>query len=475
MRMESLQKVLFGVGVAMLCFGWGLLTTRAQVFPYRYLKQAELAFESELKMMKGGGDDDDWRAWHRDHPTPLTGPQARFLTSRAPTEPILLVCPDLTGQPRDGRRELVRIVDRRGYTLHTWSATDEWLRGLALRNGVILRQDSIVYACGAEVDDAGNLLVSMQTHRGFPYGASMARMDRDSKPEWTAPLAIHHWFSVADDGSIYAPWQEAAPSPLSIEGSLVRVVSPSGQIFHDGIVKLSARGEVVDKFSIFEVLAKSGLASLLNSSTPSTSVPAGGQQILEVSDADPLHLNDVQVVCERHLPSRPGLEVGDLLVSLRTPSVLAVISPRTRTVKWHATRHTLFQHSPRLLPQGVLAFDNLGGDLSMGGTRLALVDLFGGPTTTVFPRQGVPIPETFFSMFTGHIDVHPDGTRALVASIPQGVIWEIDLKSGEVLWEYVSPESKERPTARQSYATAKYCRPLNWIPAQVATTATAAP
>lgn len=470
MRTELLLRGLFGVGVAMACFGWGILTNRLQVFPYRQLKQAEIALQTELKLLKSGPADDDWRAWHREHPTPLTGPQARFLTQRTPTEPILLACPDLASESRAGQRELVRVVNRQGYTLHTWSAPDEWLRGLAQANGVIIRQDSIVYACGAEADSEGNLLVSLQTHRGFPYGASLIRLDRESRPQWTAPLAAHHWFSLGDDGCIYTPWQDATATPLPIRGSTVQVVSPSGQVYHDGIAKLSPTGEVLDKFSLFEVLANSGLASLLTSRVPEESDPTGRQQILHVADTDPLHLNDVQVICERHLPSRAGFEVGDLLVSLRTPSVLAVISPKTRTVKWHSTRNTLFQHSPRLLPQGVLAFDNLGGDLETGGTRLALVDLHGGASRTLFPRREAPLPETFFSMVAGHIDIHPDGTRALVASSPQGVVWEVDLQTGEVLWEYIAPESAERPTARQSYATAKYCREIQWIPKELAAT-----
>ncbi|MFM7159221.1 MAG: arylsulfotransferase family protein [Planctomycetaceae bacterium] len=470
MRMESLLKGLFAFSAAMLCFGWGLLTHRTQIFPYRLLKEAELAVQLELKLRNQGANDDDWRAWLREHPTPLASPQARFLSRRTPSEPILLACADLSGEPRDGRRELVRIVDRKGYALHTWSANDAWLRQLATSNGIVLRDESIVYACGAAVDDAGNLLVSMQTHLGFPYGATLVRMDRESNPQWSAPRAVHHWFSVADDGSVHAAWHEPVKTPLVVSGSTVEISSPSGRMLNDGIVKLSPRGEILDQFSLLEVLSNSDLAGLLVGTIPDIQHPAGGKQVIHVQDEDPLHLNDVQVICQRHLPSRPGLEQGDLLVSLRTPSVLAVISPQTRTVKWHSTRNTLFQHSPRLLPDGVLAFDNLGGRVETGGTRLVLVDLLGGPSKTLFPRPGQALPESFYSVLAGHVDVHPDGTRALVASTAQGVVWEVDLTTGEVLWEYIAPESNQRPTARLNCFCAKYCHAPQWLPGQVAAT-----
>ncbi|MFN5297120.1 MAG: arylsulfotransferase family protein [Planctomycetaceae bacterium] len=470
MRMESLLKGLFAIGAAMLCFGWGLLTSRTQIFPYRILKEAELAVQSELKLRNQGLSDDDWRAWLREHPTPLAGPQARFLTKRTPSEPILLTLPDLGNESQSGRRELARIVDRQGYSLHTWTADDKWLRELASRNGVTLRNESIVYGCGAEVDEAGNLLVSMQTHLGFPYGATLVRLDRESNPQWSAPLAVHHWFSVADDGAIYAPWHESVKTPFTLGGSTVEVVSPSGRLLNDGIVKLSPRGEVLEKFSLLEVLSNSGLAGLLVGNVPDIRHPSGGKQVVKVSDEDPVHLNDVQVICQRHLPSRPGLELGDLLVSLRTPSVLAVISPKTRTIKWHSTRNTLFQHSPRLVPDGVLAFDNLGGGVETGGTRLALVDLSGGTSRTLFPRPDKKLPESFFSVLAGHVDVHRDGTRALIASTAQGVVWEVDLTSGEVLWEYIAPEPGQRPTARLSCFCAKYCSEPEWIPGQIAAT-----
>jgi hypothetical protein len=80
------------------------------------------------------------------------------------------------------------------------------------------------------------------------------------------------------------------------------------------------------------------------------------------------------------------------------------------------------------------------------------------------------LPESFFSVLAGHVDVHRDGTRALIASTAQGVVWEVDLTSGEVLWEYIAPEPGQRPTARLSCFCAKYCSEPEWIPGQIAAT-----
>ncbi|MFN0053967.1 MAG: hypothetical protein ACKV0T_17450 [Planctomycetales bacterium] len=38
----------------------------------------------------------------------------------------------------------------------------------------------------------------------------------------------------------------------------------------------------------------------------------------------------------------------------------------------------------------------------------------------------------------GHIDLHPDGRRGLLALTYLGAVWEVDLQTGEVYWEYIN-------------------------------------
>jgi hypothetical protein len=49
-----------------------------------------------------------------------------------------------------------------------------------------------------------------------------------------------------------------------------------------------------------------------------------------------------------------------------------------------------------------------------------------------------------FTDAAGHIDPHPDGSRALVSLTDQGRVLEIDLQKGNVLWELVNTHDLTR-------------------------------
>jgi hypothetical protein len=108
---------------------------------------------------------------------------------------------------------------------------------------------------------------------------------------------------------------------------------------------------------------------------------------------------------------------------------------------------TLRQHGPRLHAGGVFVFDNQGGPTASGGSRIVRIDLATGLPTTVFPRPDMPLPGRFYTHNSGRIDLHPSWNRLLAAVTHEEAIWEIDLATGKVLWEYV--ESRADPSGRQ--------------------------
>ena len=56
----------------------------------------------------------------------------------------------------------------------------------------------------------------------------------------------------------------------------------------------------------------------------------------------------------------------------------------------------------------------------------------------LFPRPDGDDSINFYTENAGHIDPHPDGTRALVSLTRQGRVLEIDLQQGRVLWELLN-------------------------------------
>jgi hypothetical protein len=61
---------------------------------------------------------------------------------------------------------------------------------------------------------------------------------------------------------------------------------------------------------------------------------------------DPTHLNKVEPLDPSVADEYPLFEAGDLLVSLRHPSLVFVFDPASGTVKWHASHPFIYQHDP---------------------------------------------------------------------------------------------------------------------------------
>jgi hypothetical protein len=119
--------------------------------------------------------------------------------------------------------------------------------------------------------------------------------------------------------------------------------------------------------------------------------------------------------------------------------MIAAIDGATRELKWALVGKTVRQHSPRLLADGsIVALDNKGGRREPGGSRIVRVEYGGDAVEEVFPRPDDGDSINFYTENAGHIDPHPDGTRALVSLTRQGRVLEIDLQQGRVLWELLN-------------------------------------
>lgn len=177
---------------------------------------------------------------------------------------------------------------------------------------------------------------------------------------------------------------------------------------------------------------------------------------------DPTHLNDVQVLSEAEAASLPGMVAGDLLISMRNINAVGILDLKTQRFKWISSGAMFGQHSPRVYQRGVIAIDNLGGERRLGGTQLVQVDFASGMPKTLFPREGVPMPDLCRTTNSGHLDLHRDGKHALFSVSHEGALWEIDLETGKVEWEYIyaQPNSGE---SRQMIGPTKYVYDLAFL------------
>jgi hypothetical protein len=88
----------------------------------------------------------------------------------------------------------------------------------------------------------------------------------------------------------------------------------------------------------------------------------------------------------------------------------------------------------------------------------------------VFPRPEFNPPGLCYTLYNGHLDINRDGRRALLSISGEGTIWEIDLHTGEVLWEYVYVHPGG-DGVRQEIRTAKYMYEAGFLDTKVASAA----
>ena len=111
----------------------------------------------------------------------------------------------------------------------------------------------------------------------------------------------------------------------------------------------------------------------------------------------------------------------------------------SKQFKWHFDGPLARQHSSIFFKDNeIFVFDNSGGFKEKGTTRVASIDMKTNEVKTVFPRENVELPSPdFYTKTGGFIKIHPDRSRMMVAfTYPAGFIWEVDIATGEVLWEY---------------------------------------
>jgi hypothetical protein len=171
--------------------------------------------------------------------------------------------------------------------------------------------------------------------------------------------------------------------------------------------------------------------------------------------SDPTHLNDVRLIDDALAARHPGMTAGDVLVSLRNLNAVGVLDLDRREFTWIMTGATILQHSPRFHGSGILVLDNLGGMEATGGSQLVEIDLKSRRCQTIFPRAGVKLPGVFSSPIAGHLDL-AHGNRALVTVWGGSKLWEIDLDSGEVIWEYIYVDPVDGHG--RHFSTSKYVR-----------------
>jgi arylsulfotransferase ASST len=238
----------------------------------------------------------------------------------------------------------------------------------------------------------------------------LVHLDADSRILWALRERTHHDLFVDAAADIWVLSRDLRPAPE---------LKRAEPIWEDFILKLSPEGKVLRRFSVVQCFLRSPYAPLLADANPALH--------------DILHTNSIRVL-DGSLAGRSALfRRGNLLLSFKTISTVAIVDPDSEAVIWALTGQWYAQHSARLLPTGnLLLFDNLG--LMRPASRVLELEPFSQKIAWSFGgRSG----EEMLSETSGFVDRLANG-NTLITESNMGRVLEVT-PDRRVVWEFVNP------------------------------------
>ncbi len=165
----------------------------------------------------------------------------------------------------------------------------------------------------------------------------LVRIDACGDPRWVLDGKFHHSVELTADGTFWVPTINQ-PSRLD---------PPIPGHIDDAIARVSPDGELLSTRSV---------SAMLNANGKRGAVYAGGLA------KDNIHLNDIDPLSEEDARRMGGgVQAGDVLLSMRTPSAIALYRPEGDKLIWFKTGPWILQHDPAPLPDGRISI--FGNDI----------------------------------------------------------------------------------------------------------------
>jgi arylsulfotransferase ASST len=308
------------------------------------------------------------------------------------------------------------LMDMRGRVVHRWHMdfSQLWDESAAVKHP---RPDGFVYIEKAQVLPNGELIALYTAIGDTPWGYGIAKLNAKSEVMWKYLAHAHHDFDIDATGNIHVLTQQVRETDLPGFGHL-----PKPRI-DDFIVTLSPDGREISSTSLVDIFATSPYARRLFFASHES-----------FNNGDYLHANSVDVL-EAPVPGIPGSHAGQVLVSFREVSTVALIDEESQHIVWAQTGPWVRQHDAQVLPGGnILLFDNEGDDGRYGISRVLefqpatarIVWRYGG-------REGQPLESASRSSQTRLAN----GNTLIVESMAGRVI-EVT-PNGDIVWEFINP------------------------------------
>ena len=406
---NRIPKIVFVLSCAFLALLYGFCAATYGWFPAEFLGRALAEFGAWNAQAPIDPNHHEFPARHR-FPGAHTYGNAAF-----PDDVILLTSfwADREGRPG------IRLVDRAGHTLHTWTPDLPALWPHVGRGEI---DPSLRYVHGTWLFDNGDVLCNIEY-------LGLLRLNARGDVVWRLDRRTHHALQPTADGEFWV----CAADRVDRDAAAARFPGLEAPLWEDKALLVTARGEVRREVSVLQAVFDSSYRSLLWS-TQYAARP--------LPRSDLMHLNDVEPLPADIAAEYPLFRAGDLLVSMRFLNLVAVLGGDDGRVKWAAPAVFLEQHDPDFVGGGwISVYDNrtdwtLDGNRA-GGSRLVAIQPHTGAMHPIYPRADAHSnhERRFYSLHGGKAQ-RLANDHWLITEPSAGRVFEID-EHGRTVWEWV--------------------------------------
>ena len=321
----------------------------------------------------------------------------------------------------------LRLIDMQGKEIHRWPVDffSIWPDPLHIEEKYRPKSIFNYHTQGMVVFPDASVLVNIS-------GKGTAKLDKCGKVLWTIDQLNHHSITPVDDGGYWIPSHRSAkdtPDHLIFPGITREELlnAPPGQLYQyeNLVLRVDAQGQVTRTFSMLQSLYDAGFESAIYTT-------------MYIKPSDPTHVNDIDIVTPALAEKLDGVNVGDILLSLRQMKMLVILDENTGAIKWHFIGPWIYQHDPDITAEGnIIVYNNSNYWLSFNrpaGSNLIELDTATGKTRIIYPLKGQP---SFLSELLGAHELLPNGNRLVVES-RAGRVFEIN-PEGDIVWDFVKP------------------------------------
>ncbi len=412
----SFAKVWFGLSLLVLAFGYGFASHAWGVFPKTFVetawRQAYWRVQAEKKNTPSLTDQIyDRKGWESSSPESMS-PGMTLITS--------------SWKKNEGWKVGPKLFDESGEIVHEWLFDRKKVFG----SGLVQRRDP------ESTDIQGSLLLSNGDVVVNLEYVGMARLNSCGKVLWTLTESNHHSIAHGRNGSFWVPGASQEKRSKSDQYPEGFPGLDGKKVWVDRILRVSGEGEILYDANVLDILYANGLERYI------PKVLGGKRPSPKKITSDVTHINDIEPLSPSMADEYPLFESGDLLVSARSLSLVFVVDPDTKEVKWHSSDPFVYQHDPDFIGGGWIGvFDN-NYDLTsynspdrgtmLGGSRIVYIEPHTDSTKVQFPTQH---SELLYTHVRGKWQGLNNGNM-LLTEAQAGRAVEVN-SEGRTVWEWI--------------------------------------